>query len=508
MNYTDILEAKNGLKIPFCNKISFHSKYNPEKEADSFASQFTEEARFFIVLGICGAYHISALKKKFPCAKIIAVEETTEDIDFLGKIPEVQKAREDKNTIFADFSCLQNAILQNYKPQIHGNMIITSLRQWEDTFPALGKRARDIIAGAVKLVSADYSVQSHFGKIWQKNIFTNLKLSSMLAESANEILRSVPTEKTAAIIAAGPTLDETQTFLLEKRADFFIIATDTAYTSLVSRNITPDAVVSVDGQMISHAHFFNDINEGTIFLFDLCANSSAAKRILKSTGKLIFSESNHPLAQYASNYTGTPSFIHIEAGSGTVTIAAASFALHCGFKKLAFFGADFSYSRGKSYTKNTYLDTVYRKIENRTHNSETSFDNLLFRTELIKLSDKHYTTEILQSYSDSLSNFLKTNNAVKIQGEPFKLYEIQKNSRKNQNHLSQFNFRDFSENYSKKLNEIFSEKNVYDTENPILLTLLPLCAWIENHKKSSKFNYTDSSLLIAYQQSLRYTRQI
>ena len=30
---------------------------------------------------------------------------------------------------------------------------------------------------ALKKISADFSVQSHFGKIWQHNIFSNLKLS-------------------------------------------------------------------------------------------------------------------------------------------------------------------------------------------------------------------------------------------------------------------------------------------------------------------------------------------
>ncbi|MBQ3670602.1 MAG: motility associated factor glycosyltransferase family protein [Treponema sp.] len=510
MNYTNIIESKTGLQIPCHNTVSFHSKYNPEKEAETFAAQFSQTSRFFVILGICGAYHLLALKKKFPAAKIIAVEESREDIDFLSHIPQVESLEKNKDFVLTDCAGLQAALLRTYKPQLHGNLIISSIRQWENTFNESAKKARDIIAATIKLISADYSVQSHFGKIWQKNIFGNLALSSRIKQNVAEMLHEVPTEKTAAIIAAGPTLDETSSVLKDKRTEFFVIATDTAYTSLCARSIQPDAVVSVDGQMISHAHFFNDTSKNTLFVFDLCANHSAAKKVLKSGARLIFSQSKHPLAQYASQYTGKNSFIPIETGSGTVTIAAASFAILCGFTKLRFFGADFSYLNGKSYTKNTYLDTVYREHETRIHTTETSFDRLLFRTELIRLAQNHYTTEVLESYRSSLADFLSAHSFAQKSADTFCAQNAPAGDTKTKETtlLAPFDFKDFSSYYATQLKNFFSKNSQQDDDDPLVLTLLPLCAWIENHKKSSKFNYTDSSLLIAYQQSLRYTEII
>ncbi|MBR0100741.1 MAG: motility associated factor glycosyltransferase family protein, partial [Treponema sp.] len=248
--YSQIIEAKDKSLIPLCKntagqEVSLHSKYNPVREAEGFAAQTEPDCLFFVILGLAGGYHIQKILEKCSKAKILAVEISQNAIEFLSQIPCAKNLEADKRVTFTSLENLEQNLLAKYKPAIHGNLTILSLRQWENIFQTEAELAKAKITGAIKLLASDFSVQSHFGKIWQKNIFTNLKLSSMLAESANEILRSVPTEKTAAIIAAGPTLDETQTFLLEQRADFFIIATDTAYTSLVTRNITPDAVVSV-----------------------------------------------------------------------------------------------------------------------------------------------------------------------------------------------------------------------------------------------------------------------
>ena len=102
----------------------------------------------------------------------------------------------------------------------------------------------------LKAISRDYSVQAHFGKIWMRNILLNLS-----SFSANPEIHC-DTHRTAAVIAAGPSLDQTAGMLAAKRDSYYIISTDTAYGSLLRRGLTPDAVVSVDGQHISTTHFF------------------------------------------------------------------------------------------------------------------------------------------------------------------------------------------------------------------------------------------------------------
>ena len=130
--------------------------------------------------------------------------------------------------------------------------------------------------------------------------------------------------------------------------------------------IVPDAVVSIDGQNISYAHFLHQAQKNkTVFAFDLCANSIPAKKISVQKNKILFFESGHPLSVLASRFNGT-NFIHLNSGSGTVTIAATDLVFFLGFEKIEFFGADFAYLNGKPYAKGTYLDDIFYKKQNKS----------------------------------------------------------------------------------------------------------------------------------------------
>ncbi len=511
-NYTQIIDAKDGNKIPEKNQIAFHSKYNPIREAQSFANQLAE-SNFFIILGVCGGYHIEEILTKYPAAKILAVEENEKDFEFLKEIPCVKKLSQNPKVLFCTLKNLGEKVLNNYKPAIDGNISITSLRQWESSFAQTAETARKIIQDALKILAADFSVQSHFGKIWQKNIFENLKTASELKINTNEILKKIHTEKCAAIIAAGPSLDESIQELVKNRNKYYVIATDTAFQVLIKNDIKTDAVISVDGQLVSYAHYFFETAkknpaEDTLFIFDLCANPSAVRRIQKSTKNIIFAETGHPLSQYASKFSGQPSFIHLDAGSGTVTIAAASFADAVGFSKIKLYGADFSYLNGKPYAKGTYLDSLYRKSENRFSNSETMYDRLLYRTELKILSENVFTTEILESYKKSLDNFL-------LEKRFFKNMEIfEKSEIKKIDFFSEFNYKRFLDIYIASLKKAFKEQNSQTAEdytNQAFTTLLPLCAWFENKLNSGALiphrnSVVGNSVILAYNKTLDYTR--
>ena len=244
----------------------------------------------------------------------------------------------------------------------------------------------------LKEISRDYSVQCHFGLIWQKNILSNLKTLS-------KTNLNIDTSKTAAIIAAGPSLDSTIDRILSDRAKYYIIATDTALSVLSKRKIKIDAAVSIDGQNISYKHFVGNCNQETLFIFDLQANFNAVNYVSTISDKILFVKSGHPLCTLAEKYS-TGSFTEITSGAGTVTIAAIDFARKAGFSKIKTFAADFSYFSGKAYAKGTYLDQNFNGNSYRLNSGEQQYDTLMFRTPLIlkDIRKKIYTTEVLESY--------------------------------------------------------------------------------------------------------------
>ncbi|MBR1723206.1 MAG: DUF115 domain-containing protein [Treponema sp.] len=345
ISYSQIISAKDGNLVPLCKnintnqEIALHSKYNPVREAEAFAASVNSDCLFFVVLGLGGGYHIEKLIEKVPASKVLVVETSKSSLLFLEQIPTVKKIISNKNVITSSLENLEESLLFSYKPALHGNLTILALRSWEDIFKEEASLAREKIKSAIKLLAADYSVQSHFGKIWQKNILTNLSQAEK-AKSFSEIkkaLSPIISKKKAAIIAAGPSLDDSIKELKKNRGEYFIIATDTAFFSLKEQKLTSDAVISIDGQSISGSHYQGKVPCNTIYFFDLCACPSAIRKVLTKSENLVLTESGHPLAQYASFFSGKQNFPHIEAGSGTVTIAAYNLAKKLGFKDIVFF---------------------------------------------------------------------------------------------------------------------------------------------------------------------------
>lgn len=487
-SYSEITTAKDGNKIPLCKNISssqelsLHSKYNPIREAESFVANVDSTCLFFVILGLAGGYHVKKLIEKCQKAKILVIETSKTSIDFLMDIPAVKELSKNKNIHITDIEHLGEKLLALYKPAIHGNLTILSLRQWETIFPSEAEICRSKINKTIKLLAADYSVQSHFGKIWQKNIFSNLSLAEKtksFQDVKNNI--SLQTHKTAAIIAAGPSLDENIKKLRANRDDYFIIATDTAFSSLIKQGIQSDAVVSIDGQMISHQHYMEETSKSTLYVFDLCASSSAVRKVLQTTDNVIFAETGHPLAQYASMSTGKRNFMHLEAGSGTVTIAAANLAKTLSFTQIEFFGADFSYIGGKPYCRGTYLESQFHSKSTRFSSAEKLYSTIMYRTPVIKISENKITTDILTAYKDSLADFMKNRNKI-IQDE------LQP---------GKFDFKDFKLRYCNDLRNAFKSEDDIDETSFAFTTLLPLCA------KMGK-----GSAFLAYLKTLRYTEQI
>lgn len=486
--YAHIIEAKDGNLVPLCKsadtaqELSLHSKYNPVREAESFAASVQQGGSFFVVLGLAGGYHIAKLLERFPKSTILAVEISESAISFLSAIPLVQQLEKDQHVTFAPLPLLEEILLASYKPALHGNLTVLTLRQWESVFSEMAGLAREKITRTIRLLSADFSVQSHFGKIWQKNILTNLSLAekTLPFESAR---RMVQTDKTAAIIAAGPSLDSTVQKLKTYRKSYYIIATDTAFSALQKHGIESDAVISIDGQQVSHEHYMGLLPQKTLYVFDLCANSSSIRAALTQERKVLLVETGHPLAQYASLCTGERTFLHVEAGSGTVTIAAASLAKKLGFRTLEFFGADFAYIGGCPYARGTYLESQFYSHAHRLDSAEKRYAALMYRTPTITRSEHEITTAILEAYKNSLANFLASTNHAE-QSRPLET-------------AGTFRLAQFKSQYCADLRSAFKSEDNFDESAPAVTTLLPLCAKLG---KGTAF--------IAYLKTLRYTEHI
>ena len=524
--FSSIIPAKNGSPVPlFQNGKSMHSRYDPEKEAEQYAARM-DEAGFFIIAGAGGGYFIRALKKRFPRSFILAAENSQSDIDFLMKIPVFNNLSGDETVRIVPTEKISDSMLRFYVPAFYGSFSIIETPAWASENKIGIEAFRMQTASAARAIAADYSAQSHFGKIWQRNIIANL--AQIGAQSAparsvqNDTSFAAPGGKTALIAAAGPSLDTAVSFIEKKRNELYIIATDTAYKSFTERGILCDAVVSIDGQLLSAQHFFSDVRtEGTLFIFDLCANPSAIRFIKKSGGKIAFVQTGHPLSFYASLFserkTGT-AFPLIRTGAGTVTIAALDFALKAGFSKIEVCGADFSYSE-KPYMKGTYFDALYNSFSCRTKPMETAFDALMFRTELFQ-NGKRRTSATLDAYRKTFESVL-FETCTDIDSDGFLYRAVSEKVYPPLRFCSSFDMPSFISFFKKDFSDC-EKKLSYPDFSPVIASFFPAVASLRKNKNfggehrgidvSARLKNENSRaafpelLKLAYAEILRYTR--
>lgn len=498
--YSEIILSKTGVEIPVLKSgKTVDSRYDPERESLRLIEQIKPETHFLIVAGIASGVLIKTIIENRKDIFVLAIEKTEQDIDFLKKLSNIKTLLNEKRVCFCSLDELENKIIELYVPAFYGNLQVIEQRGWSLENAECLEIINTHINKAAGIVSADFSVQSHFGKLWHHNILSNLK-----SLNRTSVFEKLPFDKTAVILAAGPTLDSTLQQIIKEPSKYFIIATDTALSILASYNVNPAAVVSLDGQNVSNAHFIHnsktDFSE-TFFLFDLCANSSAVNQVFKNNGKVCFFTSGHPLSEYINRHFSLK-LPALFSGAGTVTISAVDFAAKAGFNNIIVAGADFSYSNGKPYAKGTYLDRIYNQKADRLKTSQKQFSTLEYRTELIQNNNK-LTTQILEAYRTSFEqylqhndlNFSKENDVYKIQAKQNRqLLEF-----KNQRNIN-------GEDILKELKKLFSSKNTNVTFNTIFdlsesdICILPLISWLRNNdnKERSDFIYYYEKALLIY----------
>ena len=70
---------------------------------------------------------------------------------------------------------MQEILLQNYFPAKYGDLQIIEQKPWIIENQKKLTEIKEVIQKTLGIISADYSVQAHFGKIWTSNILNNFQ---------------------------------------------------------------------------------------------------------------------------------------------------------------------------------------------------------------------------------------------------------------------------------------------------------------------------------------------
>ncbi|ULQ60009.1 DUF115 domain-containing protein [Brucepastera parasyntrophica] len=482
--YKEIAVSKTGVPVPvFCDGTAAHSLYNPVGEAKKIWDTMDISGAFILFAGIGGAYHIREYLARLPDMSCIIAEQSPASLKSLFEIIDLSDILADPRVSLLTFSSdnFVQSLMNVYLPVLYKKFQILPLRPWLSFTGISPEDIEGKCSDALKVISADFSVQAHFGKIWMRNIFLNLKTAAMHQKKAPDFSR----EKTAYIAAAGPGLERDIPKLRSRRDSYILFSTDTAWNTLASYNIIPDVFISIDAQAVSVLHAVREFGGNMTVILDLCANPDIAFRALTSNTDIIFAAGGHPLARYAAAYAPLPL---LDTSAGTVTGAALDAACSLGFKKIEFGGADFAYTDGKPYARGTYLSDTYGTRSDRLNPEENLFTGLMFRTPVRAIKTENgiiYSTQILDSYAESLKQYKNTHQW-------------------NTSDFRNFPFEEFVRDYQCSLETMLYNSRLEKTS--VFYSLLPFAAWYRiKHGNTYGQNTVKEAFELALKLIERYT---
>ncbi|PIE98261.1 MAG: hypothetical protein CR988_03975 [Treponema sp.] len=404
-DYANTSTTKTGMICPqLKNGHLLHSKYAPEREA---VNMFSGNEEFVLFSGIGSGIHIRYFLDKFKDKHCAITESNFEAFRSLLELIDISDILSNKRVhIFSPITAesFEKDIIKNYLPAVHGNFTVKTLRPWSQYFPQEFNLLTEKIKTGMETIKSDFSVQANFGKLWVRNIFLNLQL----ADKINPAMPETDNSKTALILGAGPSLEYGIKKIKNKRKEYVLFSTDTAYSVLLNHHIVPEFYVSIDPQNISYLHIKNMQQRNVIGVFDLCSNSTVPELFYKHGNTVIFTSGKHPLT------ANLPEFPFMNTDSGTVAIAALDLAKRLGFSKTEFTGLDFAYSEGKAYANGTYLSKIYHSCSNRISPTENYFTKLMFRAP-VSANKKNgkitYRSSVLDFYAKNFTNY-KFDNSI------------------------------------------------------------------------------------------------
>lgn len=396
-SYKGIATAKTGEPIPvFASGQALQSLYNPGREAERTVTA----AGFMLFCGIGNGLHIKIFLDKYPESFCAITEADYPSFKQLLSLIDYTEILSD-DRVFLLPPCTSSdfiyALTAAYLPAVHGTFGYHTLRTWHEQYKTQIKNLPDHIEHALKKIKADFSVQVHFGKIWLRNIFLNLRL----AGSVTPAYPHTDTSRTALILGAGPSLEEGLLLLKRHRHRYTVFCTDTAFPAICADGITPEFFIAIDPQNISYQHTIGNFPKETIGIFDLSAQTAGARRFHKNGNAFFFTAGGHPLVQTAALFSPFP---QLTTNSGTVAVAACHAAQALGYRHIEYSGMDFAYTGGKAYSRGTYLWDQYAVSAARICPQEHSFVRLMFRTETYTDRTEKgitYRTPLLDSYKDA-----------------------------------------------------------------------------------------------------------
>ena len=380
-------ELSNSLEVKFSNEIEFetakngsltakrknlllHSKYNPEKEADSLVNSFDPEKKdTAIFLGFGLGYGLVEFAKKFPEPALIIIEEDTASFFSALNAIDWSPVFEHKKLIFIIGASLEQtaALISNCsysKTHIFKTKSHTAHNQ--EYFDSV----ENIIFQNKQKEEVNTNTLEKFSRLWLSNSCKNLDYIEKL-DGVNKFLNTangIP----FVIIAAGPSLEKILPHLNEIKERAIIVCVDTALHSCLEFNVEPDFIILADPQYYCSLHLEFLKSPESILVTEIAVYPSVFRFQCK---EIVLFSSMFPIGKFFEKKIGEKGLL---AAGGSVTTTAWDFARMCGASEIYLAGMDLGFPNKETHIRGSKFEEKIHYESIRTKTAETKNIQTLF----------------------------------------------------------------------------------------------------------------------------------
>ena len=362
--------AKNGSPTAKYKNLMLHSKYNPEREADTLVSGFNPvEHEVALFLGCGLGYSMISFAKKFPDATMVLFEKDW------GRFFYALNTLDWKDVFAHQKLILAIGISEGQSVQILSGFKTDETKIFRTkALTAHSPEYFDAIEYCIMRNSQKEEINTNtlekFADLWLSNSCRNIDRIQEL--DGVKKFSGLGTDIPFVILAAGPSLKRILPHLAQVKKRAVVVCVDTALHACLKNRVEPDFIILSDPQYYCSLHLEFLSSPSSILITEIGAYPSVFR--FNCREKILFS-SLFPIGQYFERQFDEKGKL---AAGGSVTTSAWDFARLCGAERIFIAGMDLGFPgkethiRGSRFEEKNHADSI------RTDSSETRNISTLF----------------------------------------------------------------------------------------------------------------------------------
>ncbi|RKM60399.1 DUF115 domain-containing protein [Butyrivibrio sp. CB08] len=351
------------------NQVTYHDTHNPLNEASEVAESFYAPTNREVHLFGCDMGYLPYMlhKKSDGAIKIVIYESDSRIVNYarefgiLDWIPE----SDIEFVLIQDLTLLLKEYLDfinSHDQEIDNGEVSTYISPWKAIqYHNVG------IDALQKQVEIDV-----FNKSIHRRCVINMMRNYSKQRISFDKIRSRLSSDECIIVAAGPSLDDSMSFIKDSSGSRTVIAVNTVIKRLYSEKAVPDVVVAADArpQLIEHIYGYEEFTDKIPLIAD---ETTCWKYIDAYQGDICLVPTPNGKGLPLSN----PDNLDVWQIYGTVVTLAIEVGIRLGAKKFYLAGLDLAYPGGVSYAHGV----AHERVENKQGNcSVESVDGTMVET--------------------------------------------------------------------------------------------------------------------------------